>query len=136
MPRRFEELRAAVDADPEKPMLRMGLAEVLVDAGQAGEAETEYREILKQHSAFAPALAGLGTLLLRRGQVEEAASALRRAVEVDPRQDEARFNLAAVLERQGHAPQARAEYERLARAEETVPAVREAARKRLATSAR
>ncbi len=130
-----EELRAAVNADPDKPMLRMGLAEVLVDAGQASAAEAEYRALLQQDPLFAPALAGLGALLARRGALEEASGVLRRSLEADPRQAEVRFNLASVLERQGHAPQARAEYERLARAEDTAPAVREAARKRLRAQA-
>jgi Flp pilus assembly protein TadD len=111
--------------------LRLGLAELLLDAGQAGEAEAEYRTILKQDPAFAPALAGLGAVLIRRGALEEASAALRRALGVDPRQDEARFNLASVLERQGRAAEARAEYERLVRSADTPPAVRDAAQKRL-----
>jgi arylsulfatase A-like enzyme/Tfp pilus assembly protein PilF len=126
-----QELRAAVATDPEKPLLRLDLAEVLLDAGQAGEAEAEYRTVLKQDPAFAPALAGLGALLARRDALEEASGALRRALEVDPRQDEARFTLAQVLERQGRAAEARAEYERLARAADTSSAVRDAAKKRL-----
>lgn len=131
-----QELRLAVAADPEKPILRLELAEVLLDAGRAGEAEAEYRAMLKQDPAFAPALAGLGAMLVRRGALEEASATLRRALEVDPRQDEARFNLADVLARQGRAREARAEYERLARAADTAPAVRDAARKRLAPSRR
>ncbi len=132
----IQELRAGVAADPDKPALRMSLAEVLSDAGQPADAEREYRAILKGDPAFAPALAALGVLLLKRGELEEASGALRRALEIDPRQNEARFNLASVLDRQGRAAEARAEYERLAAGAETPPAVRDAARKRLASKAR
>jgi choline-sulfatase len=126
-----QELRAAVATDPKKAPLRMSLAEVLSDAGHADEAEAEYSTILKQDPVFAPALAGLGTLLVRRGALEEASGALRRALEVDPRQDEARFNLAGILDRQGRPAEARAEYERLARAADTPLAIREASKRRL-----
>jgi Flp pilus assembly protein TadD len=109
---------------------------VLLDAGHTAEAEAEYRASLKQDPAFAPALAGLGTLLVRRGALGEASEAFRRALDIDPRQPEARFNLAGVLARQGRSAEARAEYQRLARSADTPPAVRDAAERRLGSPTR
>jgi tetratricopeptide (TPR) repeat protein len=126
------ELRTAVETDPAKPMLRLDLAKVLGEAGRAAEAEAQYRALLGLKPDDPSALIGLGVLQARAGATDEAAKSLRRALEVDPGQDGARYDLGQVLEKQGRHDEARAEYRRLAEGPKTPPAVREAARKRLA----
>ena len=130
-PGAIAELRAAVAADPAKPMLRLDLAKVLAEAGQPAAARGEYEAALRIDSDYVPALVGLGALQAGQGEHQAAQRTLLRALELDPRSDEARFNLARVLELGGDRAAATAEYERLARAQETPPALRTAARERL-----
>ena len=61
---------------------------------------------------------------------------LRRSLALEPAQDDGRFNLAHVLEQQGRRAEAVAEYRRLADTPTTAPAVKAAARARLAATGR
>jgi tetratricopeptide (TPR) repeat protein len=112
-------------------MIRVDLAKVLAEAGQPAAARGEYEAALRIDAEYVPALAGLGALQAAQGEHQAAQGALRRALELDPRADDARFNLARVLELGGDPAGARVEYERLAGAPETRPALRTAARERL-----
>ena len=126
------ELRTAVTTDPAKPMLRLDLAKVLGEAGHTAEAEAEYRTLLGLKPDDPTALIGLGVLQAKTGDNDAAARSLRRALEVDAGQDGARYDLGQVLEKQGRRDEARTEYRRLVEGPKTPPAVRDAARKRLA----
>jgi len=134
---RYEEsvrdLRAAVENDPAKPMVRLDLAKVLAEAGRPDEARLQYEAILTIQADFAPALNGLGALEARAGRLTEAETMLRRSLEVEPRQADARFNLARVLEQLGRNVEAAAEYERVAEDPSAAAAVRVAARQHVAT---
>jgi len=134
-PGALAELRTAVEADPAKPMLRLDLAKVLTEAGQEGEAQAQYEAALKIQPDYAPALSGMGALYAKQGKFNEAVTVLQRALEVEPRQEDARFNLAKAYEGMGRTSDARTEYERLAQAPGTSPAIRDAARQRLSTLA-
>jgi arylsulfatase A-like enzyme/Flp pilus assembly protein TadD len=126
------ELRAAVESDSTKPMVRLDLAKVLAEAGRTDEARKEYRAILDIQADFAPALNGLGALDAEAGRLAEAEALFRRSLDAEPRQADARFNLARVLEQEGRVADARDEYARVAGDASAAPAVREAARRRLA----
>ena len=126
------ELRATVASDPEKPRLHFELAKALEQAGQGPAAEAEFQAALRLQADYAPALAGLGTLYAREGKHAQAVQALERALAVAPQQEQARFNLAGASQQLGRVAEARAEYQRLVDAPATSPAVRAAARTRLA----
>ncbi|HYN05938.1 MAG TPA: sulfatase-like hydrolase/transferase [Vicinamibacterales bacterium] len=126
------ELQQAVALDPAKPMIRLDLAKVLDEAGRQDEAQREFETILKAQADYVPALTGLGALLAKRGRHADAEAVLRRSLALEPVQDSGRFNLARVLEQQRRNAEAAAEYRRLADAPTTAPAVKAAARARLA----
>jgi arylsulfatase A-like enzyme/Tfp pilus assembly protein PilF len=126
------ELQQAVSLDPAKPMIRLDLAKVLDEAGRPDDAQHEFEAILKTQPDYVPALTGLGALLAKRGRPDDAAKLLRRSLALEPAQDDGRFNLARVLEQQGHRTEAIDEYRRLVDAPTTSPAVKTAARSRLA----
>jgi arylsulfatase A-like enzyme/Flp pilus assembly protein TadD len=130
------DLRTAVASDPAKPTIRLDLARVLVEAGRATEARTEYEALLRIEPDYAPALTGLGALEASLGDLEAAVRSLRRALELQPRQYEARFNLGRVLERQGRREEAVVEYRRLLAARDAAPDVRARAQQRVARLSR
>jgi protein O-GlcNAc transferase len=113
-------------------MVRLDLAKVLDEAGRRDEARREYETIISQQPDFTPALVGLGALNAKAGNLEAAADLFRCALAIDPTQADTRFNLARVLEQQKLSDEAAAEYRRLIEGESTPPAVREAAKQRLA----
>lgn len=135
-PGALAELRAAVDLDPAKPMIRLDLAKVLAEAGRAQEAQAQYEEVLKIQPNFGPALTGLGALYAGKGELGRAEAALQRAIEIEPRDDQARFNLARVYDEQGKPEDALAQYRKLAASPTAGPAIRAAARKRLESGRR
>ncbi len=131
-PAAVAELRKAVETDPAKVILRLDLAKVLAEAGRTKEAEAEYDAIFRVQPDYAPALAGVGALYAATGRLEDAVRALRRAIELEPNQLEARMNLAEALVRQGRTADAAAEWQRVLEAPHAPPAMRDAARARLA----
>ena len=130
------ELQQAISQDPAKPMIRLDLAKVLDEAGRPDDAQHEFETILKTQPDYVPALTGLGALLAKRGRPDDAATLLRRSLALEPAQDDGRFNLARVLEQQGRPAEAIDEYRHLVDAPTTSPAVKAAARARLAAIAR
>jgi protein O-GlcNAc transferase len=66
-------------------------------AGQLGQAEPIYRQILSAQPNNAPALGMLGTLCHQSGRTDEALDLLRRAVAANPNAAEGYANLGAVL---------------------------------------
>lgn len=126
------ELRAAVESDPAKPMVRLDLAKVLAEAGRVDDAREQYGAILKIQPDFAAALNGLGALDAESGRFEDAVALFRRSLGVDPRQADARFNLGRALEKQGQREEALAAFAQVAGDESAAPAVRAAARERVA----
>jgi choline-sulfatase len=129
------ELATAVKDDPAKPTIRLDYARVLEEAGRPDDAASQFGAALELEPGSAAALAGLGALYARQGRLDAAGGALKRALAMHPEADEARFNLAKVYERQRDEAAARVEYRRLVEGPETTPAVRAAARERLAALA-
>jgi len=66
-------------------------------AGQLGQAEPIYRQILSAQPNNAPALGMLGTLCHQSGRTDEALDLLRQAVAANPNAAEGYANLGAVL---------------------------------------
>ena len=98
------ELRAAVDTDPEKPMVRLDLAKVLAEAGPERGGRSRVRaDSLLDSPTYPAALTGLGALRAGLGQLDEAGRLLRRSLKCSPPEPDARFNLARVLEQQGRS---------------------------------
>jgi len=131
-PAAVKELRLAVETDPEKALLRLDLAKVLAEAGQLDDADREYSTALSQQPDLPAALSGQGALRLRQGRLAEAEAMLRRAVDLEPEDHVARFNLGMTFERQRRKAEAAGEYGRVATSKTAPPAVRAAARERLA----
>jgi arylsulfatase A-like enzyme/Flp pilus assembly protein TadD len=121
-------LREAGARDPSNQLLVLELADLLADAQRFREAESEYRRVLASQPANGRALTGLGIVLAAGGQLDAALEPLSRAVEIDARDEEARFARAEVLAALGRGDEARAEFERLARAA-VRPDIRAAANK-------
>jgi arylsulfatase A-like enzyme/predicted Zn-dependent protease len=124
-------LREAIATDAAKPMIRLDLAKILIEAGRREEARVEYDTILRLEPDSVPGLTGLGALLAGAGDLAGAEAVLRRALGHEPEATQARFNLAQVLERAKRPSEAAAEYRRLADDEQALPEVRAAARAHL-----
>lgn len=79
----------AVDVNPQSWMAHFNLGSMLADSRHPAEAAVEYREVLRDRSAYAPAYAAqdeycLGMVLARQGRKPEAAAEFRRALNDQP----------------------------------------------------
>jgi tetratricopeptide (TPR) repeat protein len=90
----IEQLRAAIDADPDYTAAYNNLAAILVEEGRLQEAAANYRTSLAQRPSAA-IYNDLGVVLMRLGQTDDAVEAFRNAVGMDRGYVEARKNLAA-----------------------------------------
>ncbi len=77
-------LRRSAELCGDEPAPRLMLAEVLLDRGETGEAETLFRAIVDKDPNNARALLGLGNVALRRDDVDGALKHLRASVDRAP----------------------------------------------------
>ena len=122
------ELQAAVDIAPDNLLFRFGLARALVAAHRLDEAGREIRRVLDAQPEHPDVLAASAALLVAQGQLDAARLAFARALAQRPEADDMRLDYAGVLDALGRRAEARAQYEQLARGQETPEAIRRAAR--------
>jgi len=67
---------------PDDPVVRFGLAGAYLDAGQAENAVSEYRETIRLKPDYSAAYRGLGRALERAGRTDEAVVAYTQGREV------------------------------------------------------
>ena len=104
--------RQLVADHPGDPAHRIGLADVLVDAGGAAEAAPLYRAVIDaapDDTASAGAYDGLAAILQDAGDVPNAVAASLRAVQLRGDADDA-YRLGYTLEQMGRLPDADAAY--------------------------
>ncbi len=82
---RIAAFKEVADEMPDDPEVRFGLAGAYLDAGQAENAVTEYRETIRLKPDYSAAHRGLGRALERAGRTEEAIAAYRQGLEVATR---------------------------------------------------
>lgn len=75
-------------------------------AGDLGEAERLYREVLDLNATHPGALSNLGVVTARKGDLGEAAKLYRQAIAANPNQIDAHFNLGNVFRKTGRAQEA------------------------------
>jgi tetratricopeptide (TPR) repeat protein len=93
-------LMRAANAAPEKPEIRISLAELLTRYGDYSSAAGQYHQIVKESPKNERALFGLGTLLMKRDELSSAIKCFRDILSVNPGAFDAHFNLANCLFRQ------------------------------------
>jgi tetratricopeptide (TPR) repeat protein len=93
--------RVGLSRDPHNPALLAALAQLLLDAGRALEAEPVLRELLEQDPARPGLRTALGNALKGAGRFQEAEAAYRAALELDPADVPARYNAALLALLQG-----------------------------------
>jgi CIC family chloride channel protein len=99
---------------------RLALAQALVKAGRTNEAETYFRELLREHPDSGPANLGLGRVLFQRGDAAQGADHYHRAIygswPKDPRESraQARLELVNALGKAGFKKEAQSELMALA----------------------
>jgi tetratricopeptide (TPR) repeat protein len=104
--------RAAVEADPKNPALRVRWGLLLLERFNPGEAADLFREALEIEKDYPPAWLGLAKVAAERMD-PKAAEMCRKALEKDPGLDEARELLANVLLEDGDFHGAAAEARKL-----------------------
>ena len=107
-------IREAIARDPDNPIYRGNLGNVLKDAGRTGEAVEAYRRALEIDPGYAEIHNNLGYLLQVGGKTDEAIDHYRKAIAANPGNYRAHYNLGNALFHGG-------------RNEEAVGAYREAA---------
>ncbi len=93
----IEQLRLAVEMDPDDFLARHNLAGGLVLAGREEEGLVEYRKTVEINPSYRNARYNLATLLARRGDLEEAAAEFEAAYQIDPEDEIARLEWATAL---------------------------------------
>ena len=97
--------------DPERarnPSLEFAYGLALVKSGRAGEAESVFSSLLRQHGDSAELSVLLGQAHAQLGDFEEAVAALQRALQLDPKVAEANGSLGVIYLKQGRLPEAEA----------------------------
>ena len=82
---RIAEFKEVAEEMPDDPVVRFGLAGAYLDAGQAENAATEYRETIRLKPDYSAAHRGLGRALERAGRTAEAIAAYTQGLEVATR---------------------------------------------------
>jgi len=108
-------IRDAVERDPDNPVYRANLGNVLKDAGRLTDAIAAYRRALELHPGYAEVHNNLGYVLQLSGMIDEAIDHYRKAIALRPENYRAHYNLGNALFLSG-------------KSEEAVAAFREAAR--------
>ncbi|HYN42392.1 MAG TPA: protein kinase, partial [Thermoanaerobaculia bacterium] len=116
----FRKVLARQPADVEA---LLGLADALLYAGKAGEAEEAARRALAASPAYWAAPNKLGVVLVSAGRVEEAVAAFRRAVELAPGNARSLVNLGSALVLAGSLEEAAGVLRRSIAAEPTAEAL-------------
>jgi tetratricopeptide (TPR) repeat protein len=102
----LEHARLAVQAEPKDGDLRYLYATALGRQKRLDEAESEYREVIRQRPSFAGGYEGLGVVLKWRGNVAEALPLFRKAASLDPDYSKAWCDLAGALATLGQTREA------------------------------
>jgi tetratricopeptide (TPR) repeat protein len=103
----LEDFRQAATLDPQLTEARMNVAQIVLSSRNYNEAETQFREVLKQKKNEYAALVGLGVALRGQGtvmrsagqmdqflaKIDEAEKSYRAAIEVDKNRADAYYNL-------------------------------------------
>ena len=79
---RIAAFKEVADEMPDDPEVRFGLASAYLDAGQADDAITQYRETIRLKADYSAAHRGLGRALERAGRTAEAVAAYKVGLEV------------------------------------------------------
>lgn len=109
------EFRKVIALDPGSPDAHLNYGTLLMETGDATQAEKEFRTCLEIDPGFVEAHFNLGLLFASKRRWSEAADHLRTALELQPRHTKARWNLARVLRDSGNRGGAIAEYLRVCR---------------------
>ena len=92
------QLRAALNANPDRADLRTALGEaILKSSGDTGGAGKDFREALARNPRDARAMMGLARIAESQGNVPEAINLYARALSIDPNLTEARTALSRAL---------------------------------------
>ncbi len=102
---------AALALSPDSPDAHLVMGDLLVDAEQPEDAETEYRKALVGQSGFSEGHKRLAEALRLQGKLDEAEAELGAVLRHDPGSARAHSDLALVLRGQDRVPDAIAEYQ-------------------------
>jgi serine/threonine-protein kinase len=105
-------LREALRLQPDEPVVRITLGNLLRGQGQPAGAKREYREVLRFKPDFDWAHRNLGNLLAKQGRAAEAEKEYREALRTAPDWDDAHYNLGLLLRDQGRFREALEELRR------------------------
>jgi tetratricopeptide (TPR) repeat protein len=89
--------QAALALEPDDPVLRFNLGNVLFQLDQLPAAAEQYRQAVSLDPAYAEAWNNLGHVLFRLSQADAALAAFRRALALVPTYADAHYNLAQTL---------------------------------------
>jgi tetratricopeptide (TPR) repeat protein len=93
----IEQLRKAVQANPNSAEAHADLAGLLENQGRVDDAVQHYRQAISLNSRSTKALYNLGIILTRQGELDAAIRNLRGAVEASPLDADIHYDLAIVL---------------------------------------
>ncbi len=111
IPAAVEAFGKAVAAAPDKPGLRLRLAEALMMARRPKDAVAVLETAVKTFQDHAPTFSKLGLVYARLGNWSEAERYFREAITLNPNYQEPRFNYAILLQRQGRCADALTHFE-------------------------
>jgi tetratricopeptide (TPR) repeat protein len=103
--------RASLARNPGAWLLQGELGNILLQRGQASEAEVCYETALKLNPDYVQAHNNLGDIFLNTGRVPAAIGQFQEALRLRPDAADAHVNLGSALARQGRLPPAIREYE-------------------------
>lgn len=104
------QLKLRIQAQPEDPELHYDLGNLLLDSGQAQEAEASFKQALLLAPDHPQILLQLGNALAAQGRLMDAVANFMRSLEADPKQLAAHYNLGNALREMGKPEQAEACY--------------------------
>lgn len=99
-------LMLAANAAPDKPHIRISLAELLRKLGDHQEARRQYELVLADHPRQEIPHFALGVMDMRKGKIEQAIDHFQAILRFNPSAHDARFNLAQCLIREHRWAQA------------------------------
>jgi len=103
--------RLQVREEPDEPLPRLGLAQLLLQAGEIARGQALLEELAARCPGYAPGWFHLGEVRRAQQQWPAAKAAYDKALELDPTLALARYNRAVLLLRAGDGPAARADLE-------------------------